>query len=250
MAQVHLFCDESGKVHSSDYTSFCAFMGLDQQWQKLLAGWRALRLELQVPAIHVSAILHPTEKNGWMAVKDRWKDEYVQKCDEMLDRFASVIFDSEVVALGAVVDAKSFRDMSLPELKKDTYNDPHYLAFSVVVMRALALITWADKEGTLGLLVDDDEEKAFHCYQLLNSLKLHSPEVKDRVSGICFVSDHIYPGIQGADMFAHEARRLMTNQLPASERFLRMTRKGTYQPFLFGAERLQEMENDLAKEKN
>jgi hypothetical protein len=251
MAHVHMFCDESGKVHNSDYISFCAFLGNNEQWTKLLPAWKALRIALHVPPIHVSAILHPTENNGWLEVKNRWGSDWDHKSEEMLDDFASIIEGAKVVSVGAVVDARSFRGMSLPLLKAELQEeDPHYFAFEVTVLTSLEKVTWGGSEDVLGLQVDDDEEKAILCYQLLRSLKSHSAKARERIGGICFVSDALYPGIQAADMLSHEARRLMVEHLPPSERFLKMTYNLAHEPTLFDAAYLQKMEDQLVEESN
>jgi len=251
MAHVHMFCDESGKIQNSDFISFCAFLGNNDQWVKFLPSWRALRLALQVPPIHVSAILHPTAKNGWLEIKDRWGADYEGKCERMLNDFASIIEETRIVCTGAVLDARSFRNMPLPELKAELKgDDPHYFAFEVTIMTTLEKILWVDAEGVLGLQVDDDEEKAIRCYQLLRTLKLHNAKAKERIGGICFVSDALYPGIQAADMLAHEARRLMTDShAQPSVRFLKMTCNLQHQPMLLDAALLQRMEDDIVSKK-
>jgi hypothetical protein len=243
-----MFCDESGKVNNSDYISFCAFLGNNNEWLQLLEAWKALRIALRVPPIHVSAILHPTDKNGWLEVKNRWGNDWPQKSENMLDDFASIIEESKVVSVGAVVDARSFRDMSLPMLKAELPDkDPHYFAFEITVLTSLETVTWGGSEDVLGLQVDDDEEKSILCYQLLRALKSHSAKARQRISGICFVSDALYPGVQAADMLAHEARRIMVEHLPPSKRFLRMTYNLAHQPTLFDAAYLQRMEAHLGK---
>src|ERR1700686_3365686 len=123
MAHIHMFCDESGKVDNSPYISFCGFLGNNDQWLKVLSAWKALRIALHVPPIHVSAILHPSEKNGWLEVKDRWGSDWPQKSERMLDDFASIIEDSRVVCVGAIVDTGSFKDMHFPLLKAELPNE-------------------------------------------------------------------------------------------------------------------------------
>jgi hypothetical protein len=169
----------------------------------------------------------------------------------MLDDFASIIEDSKVVCAGAVVDTRSFRDMDLPLLKAELQEeDPHYFAFEVTVLTSLEKVMWGGSEDVLGLQVDDDEEKAMLCYQLLRSLKSHSAKARERIAGICFVSDALYPGIQAADMLAHEARRLMTgSEAEPSKRFLRLTCNLQHQPMLFNAAMLQKIEDHLSTSK-
>jgi len=249
MAAVQFHCDESGKFQNSPYIAFCGFLGLGDQWIKLLQAWRAARLRHRVPPIHVSAMLHPTEKNGWLAVSQRYGKKWPEKCQEILDDFCAIVAEQKLVCFGTVIDAKAFQSLNLPILKERTTGDPHYLAFETTVVGALEKVIWGDPaSGTMGLIMDDDEEKAMHCYRLFRLVREHHPKAKERVSGICFASDDVYPGIQAADMLAHECRRLMVANEPASERFKRLTCNGEHQPILLSAQRLQEWEAELQKE--
>jgi hypothetical protein len=247
MAQVQFHCDESGKFQNSDFVSFCGFLGGPNHWKELRDDLFALRLSLQVPPIHVSAILHPTEKNGWLDVKNKWGAEWDEKKEKMLDDFAAIIEKTKIVCVGAVVDSGAYKSLNIPKVKENWSNDPHYLAFSYTVIGTLGKVDWAgDPRATLGLIVDDDEEKAIPCYYLLKRLKEVHPQAKQRISGICFGDDSLYPGIQAADFIAHEARRLLINKQAApSERFLRLTLRGQHQPWLFDAEALRREEASL-----
>ena len=248
MAQVHFFCDESGKFSSSRYVSFCGFLGTGTQGEKLLPEWSATRLRLQVPPIHVSAMLHPSAKNGWLQISQKWGDKWPGKRDEVIGEFATIIDKEKLVCFGAVIDVESFSKMDLPILKARSEGDPHYLAFELTVVGSLEKVLWGDSNGTMGLVMDDDEEKAIHCYKLLKMVKAHEPKVKERVSGICFGSDDLYPGIQAADILAHESRRMMTHDEAPSKRFQQLTCNGQHKPILLDAAMLQSMENEAREE--
>lgn len=249
MAAVQFHCDESGKVGNSPYIAFCGFLGNGDQWSKLLAAWRAARIRLHVPPIHVSAMLHPTSKNGWLPTSQKYGDKWLGKCQEILDEFAAIVEQEKIVCFGAVVDAIAFQSLSLPILQERTMGDPHYLAFESTVVGALTKVLWGDTNATMGLIMDDDEEKAKHCYDLYRLLRKHNPQAKERLSGICFASDDLYPGIQAADMLAHESRRLMVDSEPAaSERFKKLTCNCEHQPILLTAQRLREWEAELQEE--
>lgn len=203
-------------------------------------------MSLQVPPIHVSAILHPTDKNGWLEVKNRWGDQWDTKKEKMLDDFATIIEETKIVCVGAVVDSIAYKTLDIPKVRENWSDDPHYLAFSYTVMGLWGKVDWSgDPHATIGLIMDDDEEKAIPCYCLLKSLREQVPKAKERISGICFGRDDLYPGIQAADIIAHEARRLLTNKQSPSERFLRLTTRGQHQPWLFDAEALRRSEADF-----
>lgn len=251
MAAVQFHCDESGKKDNSSHVAFCGFLGIGDQWGKLLQAWRAERLRLQVPPIHVSAMLHPTAKNGWLPVSNEYGDQWPNKCQEILDGFSAIIEEQKLVCFGTVIDVKAFQSLNLPILHERTTGDPHYLAFESTVIGALQKVLWGDpSSGTMGLIMDDDQEKAMSCYHLYRMIRDHNPQAKERLSGICFASDDLYPGIQAADMLAHESRRLAVEGIPASpsERFKKLTCNLAHQPIILNAQRLQEGEAELQEE--
>lgn len=179
-------------------------------------------------------------------VKKRWGSEYDERCDLLLDECALLIHDAKLICVGTIVDCNAFKSGSVPKLKKATYDDPHYLAFQWTVLRSLERVEWGDTDALLGLLLDDDYEKAIHCYQLLRSLKEQHPESKKRISGICFCSDDKYPGVQAADIIAHEARRLATEKAPEpSKRFRLLTQNLSNQPHMFDEKALLRLEDEF-----
>lgn len=248
MAAVQFHCDESGKFHSSSYISFCGFLGNGDQWGTFLQAWRAARILHHTPPIHVSAMLHPSEKNGWLPLSQKFGDDWPKKCQELLDEFSGIIREQKLLCVGAVIDVNAFRSLNLPILQERTMGDPHYLAFETTVIAAISNVLWGDSNATMGIIMDDDEEKAKHCYDLYRMLREHNPKAKERLSGICFANDDLYPGIQAADIAAHESRRLMVNEEGASERFKKLTYDGQHQPILLNAQRLQEWEAELQDE--
>lgn len=244
MAHAHFYCDESGKTHSSPFVSFCGYIGNNDQWEQFRAKWRELRLFLGVPPIHVTAIMNSDKNEEWAKVKRKWGADWEKKRDEMLLGFANVVYDSKVACVGASIDCSAYK--MFPKTMKATYQDAHYLAFQWTVLRSIEKVEWGDSEALLGLVMDDDQEKAIHCYQLFTSLKKQKPEIKKRISGICFSNDKFYPGLQAADMIAYEARNLMTKGEPKpSEFFLRLTSDGFSQPHLFNAATLGEFEKQF-----
>lgn len=245
MAHVHLFCDESGKIHNSDFVSFCGYLGSNRQWEQLSSEWSALRIKRAVPPIHVSAMMRPENDELWSIVKQRWGKEYEDRRELLLDEFSCVISESKILCVGAVVDCNAFKSLSLPKVKKSSRDDPHYLAFQWTVLRSIERVEWGDSDGLLGLLLDDDHEKALHCYALLHRLKEQYPQIRKRVSGICFCNDDKYPGVQAADMIAFEARRLMVaGKTAPSQRFLLLTQNGVEQPHLFDTLALENLERE------
>jgi hypothetical protein len=248
MAAVQFHCDESGKHHSSPYVSFCGFLGNGEQWAKLLPAWRAARIFHHTPPIHVSAMLHPSDKNGWLPLSQKYGSAWPAKCQELLDEFSLIIKGQKLLCVGAVIDVNAFKSLSLPILQARTTGDPHYLAFESAIVLAISNVLWGDSNATMGLIMDDDEEKAHHCYELYRMLRGHVAKAKERLSGICFANDDLYPGIQAADILAHESRRLMVDGASPSQRFRNLTHDLNQQPILLDAKRLQEWEAELQEE--
>jgi len=246
LAHVHLFCDESGKVHNSPAISFCGYLGNGDQWSKFRDDWSALRRSLQVPPIHMKAIMRPELDEEWTKVKQRWGSDWESKRDSMLADLAEIICGHKLVSVGATVDCDAFKTLNIPKARAGVYNDPHYLAFQWVVLRSLEKVEWGTSDALLGLLLDDDEEKAMSCYALLRSLKKQHPESKKRISSICFVNDEVYPGVQAADVLAFESRRLLIErQSKPSKLFERLTSELQHSPHLFDERALLELEKQF-----
>jgi Protein of unknown function (DUF3800) len=249
MAHVFFYADESGKYPGSSCISFCGYVGNVDAWQRLANDWNGLRLKLDVPPIHMAAMMHPDDDEEWAATKEVHRANWEKFRDDTLDAFASLIQAASVACIGAVVDCDAFRDLPLVNLK-NRVSDPHYIVFEWAILRAIDRVTWADPTGALGIIVDDDEAKAMHCYALLNQLKREPAlsRVKERVSGICFADDKKYIGVQAADMIAFESRNLMRRKAPPSPLFAKLTRQGTDQPHLFNAYALKKLDEECSNE--
>jgi hypothetical protein len=245
MALIHLYCDESGKFGHSDFTSFCGYVGNSGEWEKFSESWNQIRRFYEVPAIHMSAIMHPEDNPEWLAVKNRWGTEWEERRDEMLARLAMKIQEHTLICVGATVDSAYFDSMPPSEFKEKV-EDTHYLAFQDVVLRSIDKVQWDDSDYALGLVLDDDERTAVTCYELFRKLRLWKPEIKKRISGICFVEDSRYPGVQAADMIAYEARRLMFEKktkgtaIPTGL-YVALTRGCDHQPLFYDAATLDKM---------
>lgn len=246
MAAIHLYCDESGKFERNDFTSFCGYIGNAGEWEKFSEAWNQIRQFYQVPPIHMRGIMHPEDNKEWLAVKTRCGTEWDTKRDEMLARLAMKVQEHTLICIGAVVDSGHFRSMPDSTFKAKV-EDPHYLAFQDVVLRSVDKVNWGDSDDrAIGFVLDDNEQTAVTCYQLLRKLKLLKPELKKRISGICFVEDSRYPGVQAADMIAYEARRLMVGKmkdsaLPPSAMYVALTGALDHKPFYYNAEVLDKM---------
>lgn len=245
MAHMVFYCDESGK-YPADAVTFSGFVASADTWNKFKNAWNDLRIRLEVPPIHMGRIYHPEDNPEWSAVKGRWGKDWESKRDGMLLQFANIVFESDVACVGSVLDCRAFDKM---HHLKTTVGDPQYLTFEHAIISAVKRVPWGDSNGLLGLIVDDDPEKAVDFYKLLGLLrkKEELEHITKRISAICFANDEHYTGIQAADMVAYESRNLMRTHLPPSELFLRLTRNLTYQPLRLDEATLTLLEDEARR---
>lgn len=253
MALFRIYADESGKLgKNADYTSFCGYIAHVAEWERFELEWRSARVRWQVPAIHMSRIMAPDNKDdAWKKTKEEWGEAWDAKRDIMLKDFAAIIRSAHVVCVGAVVDAAHFRSLCDQDTEfKQRFKSPAYLAFHTLVMRGIEKTEIVDKCSPIGIVIDDDQEFAMGCYDYINQLKHEFPKVRERIHSVCLVNDESYSGIQAADMIAWEARRLMVERkaspaAPPSELFQALTLYLTHQPTLYTAEVLDKLRAEM-----
>jgi len=202
----------------------------------------------------MAKIEKPERDAEWLKIQTQWGNDWQARKNAMLEDFAAIIRRSSVVCVGAVVDAAHFRKLANadPEFN-NTFKDSMYLAFHTVVTRGIEQTEVVDKHSSISLVIDDDQEYSMMCYQLLQTLKVTNPKIKDRVDAIAFVNDTTFPGVQAADVIAYVARGLMIEELttgvevPASELLKSLTLGLVHQPLHFTPKILDEMQADLHK---
>jgi len=261
MAVFHMYGDESGKMGVNvERTSFCGYVAHFSVWQVFVTNWNNCRLKWQVPPIHMSRIMNPDYKDDeWKRVKDDWGDAWDKKRDLMLDDLASIIRHTDMACIGAVVDAKRFKELADtdPDFKK-LYRDPVYLAFHMFVMDGIDKTEIVDRTSPISIVVDDDKQFAMKLYDQLETLKNLAEQgprfarVRDRVRNVSFVDDNYYPGVQAADMIAYEARRAMveriTNPSYTSDLYDNLTFLRNHQPRFFTPQALDEMHAEMKQD--
>jgi hypothetical protein len=237
-----IYGDEAGKLASSDYTSFCGFVGSADEWARVSGEWTALRIAWGVPPLHMRCVMQPDRPGcqQWADIKARWGSDWDDKRDDMLKDFGAVIRHSNLAAMGCVVDSAHFRAMP-DSLWKRQHQNPIYLSLFTLIGESLDRIDVYNKHLSVSLVVDDDEECAMNCYKFLNSMKKQLPRFNERITAITFGNDNEYPGLQMADMLAYEARNFMVNQLKNVENPLTpllglLTKMGVNIPKIWTAE--------------
>ncbi len=248
MAVWHIYGDESGKMDSgADITSFCGYVAHISAWGVFAQNWNNARHKWQVPPLHMVRIMFPDRKpDAWKKVKDDWGTAWEKKREIMLRDFGELIRQSDIVCVGALVDAKHFRTLADSDgLFRQAHRDPIHMAFHTFVMRGIDRVEMTDKHSPLGVVIDDDHDFSKRAYDQLASLKATFPRVRERVHAISFVNDSSYPGVQAADMIAYEARRAMveriTNPDYTSELYDNLTFMRTHQPHFYTPKVLDEL---------
>ena len=257
MGVYRIYMDESGKFENQncEYISMCGYVGHSSEWERIELEWNNCLFRWQVPPIHMAKIMHPEDDREWKKIKQDWGRSWEVKRDHMLLEFANLMQRSNAACVGAVVDAAHFRSLPDSPLKK-SYETPLKFAFHEVVMRGIEKTEVIDRYSPISLVIDDDRDTAHNCHFLLNALKIGFPKVRERISGICFVNDRFYPGVQAADMIAYESRRYMVNKIadPLSDEaklWASLTFYASHQPKLYNAEILDTLSNhSLEKDKN
>ena len=260
MAVFHMYGDESGKFSGNpDRISFCGYVAHYSVWQMFVTNWNNCRLKWGVPPIHMSRIMYPDNKDDeWKKVKADWGEGWEKQRELMLDDLASIIRNSDMACVGAIVDTKRFREIADadPNFKK-LYRDPIHMAFHLFVMDGIDKTEVIDKTSPISIVVDNDKEFAMKVYEQLETLKelaTHNPRfarVRERVRNVSFVDDSYYPGVQAADMIAYEARRAMvermTNPTYTSELYDSLTFLRKHQPRFYKPEVLNELHESMKK---
>jgi hypothetical protein len=236
-----IYGDEAGKLESSDYTSFCGFVGTTIEWERVSYEWLSLQTAWGVPALHMRCIMDPDRPRceAWNNIKDKWGSDWEGKRTDMLNDFGSVIRHAFIAAQGIVVDVKHFKEMPDSKFKRQQQN-PLYMSFQYLIGYCLDRVDMVSKSLPVSIVIDDDEEYAMKCYQFLNALKLQLPRIKERISAFTVGDDHVYPGLQMADMLAYESRgwmvaRIKDKDAPPSTLLLQLTRNGVNVPKLADA---------------
>jgi len=205
----YIYGDDSGKFKNQgdDYTSLCGYVGHISEWARFGLEWNNCRTRWQVPPIHMREIMFG--KRRWQEVRARWGTEWEAKRRDMLIDFASIVKDSSLACVGAVVDAAHYRGLPQSEFKEGMPDSVH-LAFHMLVMRGIEKTEITDNCSPVGIVIDDDKDSYQFCYQVLDALKDKFEKVR-RVKSISFANDDFFPGLQASDMIAYEARKLMQN---------------------------------------
>ncbi len=252
MPQYMMFVDESGKLGaSSDYTSLCGYVAHAGEWIRFGEEWESCLFKWQVPPIHMGRIMYPNSKEDkWKRKYEEWGSDWEIKREEMLQELVEIIQRANLICIGAVVDARCYRELLQDPGYTLHWNDSNVFAFHHIIMSGISRVETVNMRSPITIVVVDDNGTALEFYRMLDTLRGHPDQkfarVKDRIHAICFGNDSSYAGLQAADMIAYESRNLMRNQMNTpdskpSMRFEYLTHGLSYQPKLYTARVLKEL---------
>lgn len=151
MAFLHGYFDESGKHASAKVVSFCGFVDLD--WIPFHKEWTRLLRAYKLSGLHIS--------------KDKLKATTTQL--KMYREFIRAIRYTVSRGLACAVDVPAFNTMH-KAVRSELGDDPHYLAFSTVMMDIVKYATVV-KNTQLAITCDDDQQKACDIYRFYRRAK-------------------------------------------------------------------------------
>jgi len=251
VAVYHIYADESGKLANNDYTSLCGYVGHTYHWEEFSRRWKGCCLKYGVPPIHMSRITKPDQRDdAWKAVKEKWGPLWPRISKRLLGELRDIISTSDIACIGSVVDSQAYREIKKTPGHRLVQRDPNVFAFHHIIMRGLERIELVDKQSPVSIVIDHDPEQAKEYFRLFDTLRTHPDprfaRVRERIGGLAFCDDTMYPGLQAADMISYEARTFMEKKikkpnLQPGGAYALMTYGGINQPKLYTREALEEI---------
>jgi Protein of unknown function (DUF3800) len=197
----HLFCycDESGKHNEHPIVVFNALVDGFKSWEDFSVRWAQLLNRYRLTEFHAKEALRHSQPYGTM------NPGTAEKRAEDVLPFVREIVEGIAFGVIAAVDVRAYKLPTLHKLRLNISDDPHFFALYLTVSAILRRFT-EPSERTVGLILDDDEEKAIRCYKFLGRMKRANPEVRQRIPSICFMDDSPSPQVQATDLFAYLCR--------------------------------------------
>jgi hypothetical protein len=266
LVNLHGVFDESGKFHDHDVTSLCGWISALPSWEEFALQWQAALARIGIDELHTAEFmgLH----GQYSHLRTIWGEERDAKISAALTEFVNVIRGTVARGVGATIDSKYYRSMP-DDFKRELSpsGDPHFVAFQEVLFKAIRTAQHTAKEHGLGtnvkvsLIFDQDEGQSVECMKLLNKMKKQYPEIRERVTGICFCDRRNYHPLQAADFIAYQTkkemeRRMYRPQETPSKWFTMLSARnpldipdGLFNARIFDAECLDELAAEVRRRK-
>lgn len=181
------YFDESGKFADHSIVSFCGLVAENVSWNLFLRDWtQALRKH------------NRTKLHMWEEMR-----AFSPELLKVLMDFVVVIKQTIELGVIATIDIKGFK--ALPSHLQKQYGDPYFIVFNTAMDQTIKyLITESDPR--VGIICDDEEKYAVHCYKLFTKARRETPELRKVLTSICFGDDEHFQQLQAADLLAYVIR--------------------------------------------
>lgn len=207
MAHLYAHFDESGKYSDHKVITLCGLVDGFKHWIGFQDEWMRLLRDTDLVEFHTARAVRYSRPYGKMQpgkATDRAKDilPFIHKITDWIE-----------VGVAFAVDTTAYQSKRLSVLHHTFGLDPQQFLFFIVVN---SLLSYFPKHLTVGLIFDDEEKSAVECYRILQKMKARNPEVRERITSICFSDDGRTPVLQASDLFAYmtraEAERYFTGK--------------------------------------
>ncbi|MGB9336510.1 MAG: DUF3800 domain-containing protein [Candidatus Acidiferrales bacterium] len=243
MAYLYAYFDESGKYKEHPIVAFTGLVDGFQNWRDFGDKWAALLRRDGITNFHAVKALRCSEPLGNFGKCATPQERAVQ-----LLPYVEEIRNGLELGISIAVDVTAYDGAK--RLQQVYGDDPHYFAFYAALNIMLGHYQ-IPKPYTIGLICHDEQQKAIRCYKLLNRLKLKEPQIRQRITSICFSDDRDVPQLHAADLLAYllrlEAQRIFAGREYPYESLFSAFFEGTratgrkleIAPSFFGAKALQ-----------
>lgn len=202
--------DGSGGM-GDKFVSYAGVAGIAPSWEVFDYAWVEVLQEYGLPYLHTVQAMN--WRGPFAAKVGEWGDQRLEKRDGLLLKCASVIVDSHLQSIGFASDVRNFKANSVVGKKKELFD---------TVLGSI--IGWLKPSFVMTIFCDDEQDTAEEYYKLLNRYRRAHQGVADKIAGICFHDDKVFPPLQAADLVAWTLREelersVVSPEKPQSERY-------------------------------
>jgi len=199
VAHLYAYFDQSGHESEHAVVALSGFVDGLERWRQFQDNWCQLLRSYELPSFRTVQALRYSQPYGKMEKGD------AEKRTEDILPFVRTIRDSLQLGITVAVDISAYR--LAPSIIHQSFGDrADYFAFYEAIVRILRYFA-IPRTHELALIYDEEDGQAARFYQMLRKMKLAAPEIKQRVTSICFCNDVAFPPLQAADLLAYFSRK-------------------------------------------
>ncbi|UVT17515.1 MAG: DUF3800 domain-containing protein [Nitrospira sp.] len=219
-----------GDESETDGQVFCvsAYVAAQSEWEKLEVSWTIALEELRE---RYGKPFLEFKMYDCVAGESDYKGLTIPEREAIQRRFIAIINSIQCVGVASAVHLRAFATLSAEEKRRmgpKKYEKPYFLAFGHVIFVAASCLLTMDKREQLAAIFDETKEYQGRAKELWSDLK-RQPEtitlvpIAPRMGTITHADSKRFPGLQAADILAHEARlhfiHVVFNAVPSTDRW-------------------------------